>query len=190
MTRNIAKIYQGQKVVSEDGTLEPWFVDAWNDLVDRSGGETTDFVGNIINGRQPLIDVKIVGLGSVSGSLDAVNTNLGSVTVTASASSMAATTNRSSVYGSVTGSGLAETNSVTVTAFGGTAPYAFAWTYVSGDVFTINSPSADTTTFTTTLTELQSKSGFYMCTVTDDALATFGVEVSVTASSVLPGSSL
>jgi hypothetical protein len=42
---------------------------------------------------------------------------------------------------------------ITATATGGTGPYSYAWTYVSGDTPTINSPSSATTTIRSATTD-------------------------------------
>jgi hypothetical protein len=70
------------------------------------------------------------------------------------------------------------TASTTVTPSGGTAPYTYAWTFVSGDSFTITSASAATTTFSATLNEDEFVSGIYRCTVTD---STGGTPLTATA---------
>jgi hypothetical protein len=68
------------------------------------------------------------------------------------------------------GAGSITSESITGIASGGTgAGYTYAWTYVSGDSYTINSSSSATTTFTTTLAAEQLKTGSYRCTVTDSA---------------------
>jgi len=58
------------------------------------------------------------------------------------------------------------TAAATGNATGGTPPYSFAWSHVSGDVYTINSPTSDVTTFTRTADG--GGSGTYKCVVTDD----------------------
>jgi hypothetical protein len=80
-----------------------------------------------------------------------------------------------------TGSASQTTNSVTVTAFAGTSPYTYAWTFASGGSgITINSPTADTTSFTSTsLTEGENRTGQARCTVTDNVAATYTIDVDV-----------
>lgn len=70
--------------------------------------------------------------------------------------------------GTRSGTGAKTTNTVTVTVTGGTGPFTYAWSYVSGDTFTITAASAATTAFTGTITALgQDKTAIYKCTVTD-----------------------
>jgi hypothetical protein len=68
-----------------------------------------------------------------------------------------------------TGAGSLTSDPATGTGAGGSGGYTYAWTYVSGDSYTINSASSATTTFTTTLAAEQLKTGTYRCTVTDSA---------------------
>lgn len=70
-------------------------------------------------------------------------------------------------------------NNVTVTAAGGTAPYTYSWTKVSGDTLTVTAPTADTTQFTATLFKNTERAATYRCTVTDALLATDSVDVAV-----------
>jgi len=73
--------------------------------------------------------------------------------------------------------------SVTVTASGGTPPYTYAWTRVSGaSTITANSPTAATTTFSCTgLDPSEVNEAVFRCTVTDSAGSpgTATVDVSV-----------
>lgn len=78
----------------------------------------------------------------------------------------------------ISGSCSVTTNSVTVTASNGLAPYTYAWSFVSGITATVNSPSAATTTFTRSGTG-QTINGTYRCTVTDSTGRYTTVDVTV-----------
>jgi hypothetical protein len=88
------------------------------------------------------------------------------------------------------------TASVTVTATGGTSPYSYAWTRISGSTdIAADSASAATTTFTgSSLVSGTSYSATFRCTVTDNVAATATADVSVTvvrsnfSASASPGS--
>lgn len=73
--------------------------------------------------------------------------------------------NKSGANGDLT-SGIA-----TATPSGGKAPFTFLWSFVSGDVFTINGTTIQTPDFTGNGTD-EFKSGVYKCVVTDDNLDT------------------
>jgi hypothetical protein len=141
-------------------------------------------VNAIIAGTQPLTDVLITGLGSVTSVVNAQNTNIGTVTGAASGGALVATTNKAGVFGSRVGVGSVTTATVTVTASGGTGPYTYAWTNVSGDTFTVTAPTGATTAFQTTVTLGQDKSGVYRCTVTDSLAATYTVDVAVSVAEI------
>lgn len=85
----------------------------------------------------------------------------------------------SSLYDTRIGGGSLTSSPATGTGAGGTAPYTYAWTYVSGNSYTIDSPGLATTTFTTSLTAGQLKSGVYRCTVTDSLSATASATITV-----------
>lgn len=76
----------------------------------------------------------------------------------------------------------ATSNLATTTVVGGKAPYTYAWTFVSGDSFTILAPTANQTTFRKTNAVAGDPSfvGIYKCTVTDDNLVTAEDTVEVT----------
>lgn len=86
-------------------------------------------------------------------------------------------------FGSPVG-GLVEqvtTNSVTVTPSGGTGPYTYAWTRISGSpTLSATSPATATTAFRGYLYEFQIKSATFRCTVTDSLLATATVDILAT----------
>jgi hypothetical protein len=69
--------------------------------------------------------------------------------------------------------------STTVTPTGGTSAYTYAWTKVSGDSMTVNSPTSATTTFTATGVT-STKSAIYRCTVTDSLSLTATADVPIT----------
>ena len=98
---------------------------------------------------------------------------VGAETLTFSASASPISANGSGLSGSV------QTNTVTVTPVGGTGPYTYAWTFVSGDAVTVQNPTAAATKFSSTT----SAESVYRCTVTDSlaatAVANVGVSISV-----------
>jgi hypothetical protein len=138
----------------------------------------------ILDGTQPLADVLITGVGSVTDVVDAQNTNIGTVTGAASGGALVATLSRAGVFGSRVGAGSVTTATVTVTASGGTGPYTYAWANVSGDTFTVTAPTGATTAFQTTVTVGEDKSGIYRCTVTDDVAATYTVDVAASVAEI------
>ncbi len=91
---------------------------------------------------------------------------------------LVATVDHSGVGGSCissSGSCTATTSSVTCSATGGSPPYTYAWSYVSGTTATVNAATSATTTFTRTGTTGyggNTLSGYYKCTVTDSVAAT------------------
>jgi hypothetical protein len=135
----------------------------------------------IIAGTIPLDDVTISGRGKITAEFDALNTNVNSASTAASSGALTATISPGFAGGSEPVAGTVTTNSVTVTPSGGTSPYTYAWTKVSGDTFTVTSPTAAATTFSVTLGSGGLASAIYRCTVTDDASATYTVDVSVLA---------
>lgn len=93
------------------------------------------------------------------------------------------------VSGSRSNAGSVTSSAAVAVASGGTSPYTYAWTKVSGDTFTVTSPTAASTTFSTSLTNGQTKSGVYRCTATDAASATAYDDVTVnTVSTYVPPS--
>jgi hypothetical protein len=134
----------------------------------------------IIAGTQPLSDVLITGVGSVSTQIETINNNVASVAGAASAGALTASADVSA-YASATAPGTLTTNAVTITASGGTSPYAYAWTNLAGDTFTVTNPTSAVTQFQFTFADTGFAIATYRCTVTDDVAATFTVDVSVYA---------
>ena len=73
------------------------------------------------------------------------------------------------------------TSSTTVTPTGGTSPYTYSWSRISGStLITADSPTAATTTFTGTgLASNNTYTAVFRCTVTDNVAATKTVDVSI-----------
>ena len=80
-----------------------------------------------------------------------------------------ATVDPFNAFGGQVGTGAVTTNAVTVSVSGGTGPFTYLWTYVSGYAgFTANTDTLATTTFSGTLTlPGQDRTGVWRCTVTD-----------------------
>ena len=100
-----------------------------------------------------------------------------------SAAAMTAAIAPTLAYGARFGIGTATTNSVTCTPTAGTSPFTYAWTRVSGDIFTVTSPTAATTTFSKTVAPGAIYTGVYRCTITDS----LGATASATASTEVEG---
>lgn len=78
----------------------------------------------------------------------------------------------------------ATSNTVTVTAQGGLAPYTYAWTKTDGDTVTVTAPTSNATAFTETEPPGVTFYATYRCTVTDSTGKTASVEVPVRLSFV------
>jgi hypothetical protein len=105
----------------------------------------------------------------VTGILCALSV-IGAPTAPPSATPLAVSLNRSSVSGSSTASSIT-TNSVTATGSGGTSPYTYVWSKVSGDSsISATSSASRTTSFTRTgCVGGTAYSGTWRCKVTDSA---------------------
>lgn len=67
----------------------------------------------------------------------------------------------------IPGTGSVSTNPTSVSVSGGVGPYSYAWEYVSGATFTVNSPSSSTTSFSRVVGDGDEFNGVYRCKVTD-----------------------
>jgi hypothetical protein len=82
------------------------------------------------------------------------------------------------LYASRSGAGSLTTAAVTASATGGSGSYTYSWARLSGNSYTVNSPAAAATTFTTTVTAGQLKLAVYRVTANDGlTTAFFDVEV-------------
>lgn len=100
---------------------------------------------------------------------------------------MTVTVNTETADGYDEAPGSPESNSVTATVDGGTAPYSYQWIRVSGDTgITINNPTSATTNFmfTNATSSFVLKIAVYHCRVTDaDSIVVYSPEVTVTLES-------
>lgn len=74
------------------------------------------------------------------------------------------------------------TNSVTITAIGGSGSYTYSWARLSGDVYTILSPTSATTQFRLSASTPSDHAGVYRCTINDGAGQTTTVDINVSSS--------
>lgn len=125
------------------------------------------------------IDPTITGRGSLTDELDSTGANLASTATAASAGALAASVSPTYAYGT-NAPGTVTSNTVTVTASGGTAPYTYAWAKKSG-LLTITADSATSaaTTFSASLVASQIREHIWTCTITDNVAATTTVDVPV-----------
>lgn len=156
---------------------QPWF-DA------KTGNATQAFYKYIIGEFSATISNVNSGVAAAQAAASAAQATANAANQNAADVGQAALPFSASVNpGYATGTGRVNitTNSVTVTPSGGTGPYTYAWTYVSGDAFTVLSPTSATTAFRAVTTA----EGVYKCTVTDSLAATAVVSVGVAVSSTV-----
>lgn len=65
-TPPVPYLLKGQRITRPDGALDDWFINGWNDLLDRVGGQKYNSTFGVINGS----------ISTVSGSVDAVATEV------------------------------------------------------------------------------------------------------------------
>jgi hypothetical protein len=171
----IVKQQDGSSAIEFSRPFMQWITALWQ----NAGATNNAITGNVNSG------VALAQAAALAAQATADGAAQQAADVGAAALAFSASASPANVSGFRLGSGAVTTNATTVTPTGGTGPYTYAWSLVSGDTFTVNSPTAATTTFTTGLTTGQDKSAVYRCTVTDSLLAeaTATVGVSVTENS-------
>ncbi len=181
--RSIPQLLHGMPIINPDGTPTKWFVDAWNDLLDRTGGQSVDLVGNIINGTQQLTDVNIGG-ASLSTTLTTINSNIDTVATEAAVGSGGLVVALSALFASasIVGGGVATTNAVAASASGGTGPYTYTLSKVTGDTISnvITGTSSEIVTFSETLSGDEYLTAEYRWTAQDSLGATGSKSFAVT----------
>lgn len=163
------------KFLNADGTVsKPWL-----DFFNANNIDSETDIGSVLSGlRLAEADISVAQAtanGASQAAQDAPNNSFVVAISPAVAEIISA------------GFGPLTTNSVTVTPSGGTAPYTYAWSFVSGDTVTINSPTSATTTFTGDPVGYSVLSSVYRCTVTDNAAADASVTVGISIYRVNPG---
>lgn len=119
---------------------------------------------------------------TVTDSLSATATTDVSVTITRAGLSVSLAPTSLNKTG---GTSSLTTASVTATPSGGSSPYTYAWTKLSGDSITCNSPSAATTTFTANaMTSGETRVATFRFTVTDNDTVTATADIVVTINRV------
>lgn len=98
---------------------------------------------------------------------------------TAKVTALAVSISPSSLYTTRVGAGTVVSAPATATASGGSGGYTYAWTYVSGNSFSVTSPTSASTTFSTSLLAAQYKLGVYRCTVTDSLSNTAHADITI-----------
>ena len=145
---------------------------AWLTALWRNAGATNSTLSNNVNS----------GVAAAQAAADAAQATADAAAQQANDVGGAALPFSASISPAVaTGSGKVNitTNSVTATPVGGTGPYTYAWSYVSGDAVTVLSPTAAATAFRSNI----SAGGVYRCTITDFLLATATATVGVSITS-------
>lgn len=169
----------GDKILSPDGTVTEAFRNSWNALLLRTGNQITNDVLGVINGvAQARAEAASASAAAAAASQQAVDVVSGA----AGSAAFYLTADSSEVFGTVATTGTATTDPITFTTHGGTGPFTWAYTLLSGDTFTVTSPTAASTTFSANVPLAgSSKSAVYKVTATDSLTATatftFGVSV-------------
>lgn len=110
---------------------------------------------------------------SVTDAMGTVIDSVGvSVGVSFNVSTLAASLSSSTLTATLTGSGSLATSTITATPTGGTGPYTYLWSKVSGATVTPSSTTTAAITFSATGTAPQTISAVWQCVVTDSTTST------------------
>jgi len=153
-------------------------------LVDKDGRLTQPWYKFLTGEREYSTNVN-TGVNRARAEAAAAQSTASAASQTAQAqasNSFTVTLNVPFLYEFSENGGTQTTASATVTASGGTSPYTYAWSKVSGDTLTLSGASSNNTTFAGdpsadadgTLT------AEYKCTVTDNVAATAEIVIGVT----------
>jgi len=144
-------------------------------------GATHTEVQAIVSGSRLLGDVKLTDAGSLKSLLQSQADNINTAITQTAGPNLVLTADNASVFGTTNNGNSATSGSVSASASGGTSPYTYSWTFVSGDSgITIGSASGSMTTFSGTPGTNNSLTASFKCTVTDDASDSTSVNVTVT----------
>lgn len=144
-----------------------WLTALWK----NAGSPESELSSNINSGVAAAQAAASAAQATANAAQEQVNA-VGAETLTFSASASPISATGSGL------SGLVNTNTVTVTPVGGTGPYTYAWTYVSGDAVTVQNAAAAATKFSS----LTGAESVYRCTVTDSLAATAVANVGISIS--------
>ena len=95
-----------------------------------------------------------------------------SVSIAFNVSTLSASLSTGTLSATLSGSGSLATGTVTATPTGGTGPYTYAWSKVSGDTVTPSSTTTAAITFSATGTAPQTIAAVWQCVVTDSTTST------------------
>ena len=131
-------------------------------------------VSNILGGTAEIVDVNLVGIGSLNTANEARDLNISDASNTAASAAgntMTVSASRTQVSGSSDDpSGGINTIPVTVSQSGGVGTISYLWERVSGSTMTANSPNSATTSFVGNPAFTgQTVSATFKCTITDSS---------------------
>lgn len=190
MTDNpIPLLRVSDRIMTADGRLESWFVDAWNALVLRTGTEFTNSLYGVVNG---LVQSQINAATQAASAAATSVSNLAAATAAGGGLSLYVTATIggapcSVAEGSVEGAGVATTPTVTFTATGGTPPYSYSGALLGSSGVTITGALTNTPVFSKDLGNGEFATDSARWTVTDSAGTpnVYAIDIGVSLSSII-----